>query len=150
MYLGRTAPGLAVDRLCTVGDPGEELLAAAGPDGVVVLGDRRSRLGEQAGTTTLDVVDAAPDRTEAPEALLRRVPAAPTVVAVRPASGPLPEALALAARGAALAVVGLPSAGREDCAGVRLLAHPPCPVLLVTRERPRPGAAVPVSVSGRG
>lgn len=194
-YLRRTAPDLPVSRLCAVGDPAERLLAAAGPDAVVVLGDRRPRLGGTAGATTratvaeaacsvlvvpeyrvpargaarrggvvagvdggagddavvaaaaaaagagpapLEIVDAAPRRTRGTESLVAGLPVPPTVVAVRPTRLPLAEGLAAAARGASLAVAGLPAVDRATSAGVRLLADPPCPVLLVAAAPVRP------------
>ena len=204
-YLGRRVPSLAVDRLCTVGDPAEALLDAVRPDGVVVLGDRHVRLGTLAGRTTLDVVagavcpvlvvpeyrpsaggavrrggvvaaldgstadgavlaaaadasgagpapvrilDAAPDRRESVDELLGRVPAAPTVIEVRSTVGLLDEALPEAARGAGLVVVGLPPSDSASSVGVRLLAHAPCPVLLVPAAEHRPRATTPVDAAG--
>ncbi len=204
-YLVRTAPDVTVERLCTVGDPVEVLLETAGTGGILVLGDRRLRLGSDAGRTTLEVLaraagavmvvpeyripaggsarrggvvagldgsatdeavltlaaeaagagrtpleilDGAVERRECVGALLAHVPTAPTVVAIVPTPDPLDKALALDARGADLAVVGLPSTGREDSLAGRLLTGAPCPVLVVTGEPPgvvRPGAGRPTT-----
>ena len=172
VYLGRRAPALAVERLCTVGDPAEALLDAVRPDGVVVLGDRHVRLGTPAGRTTLDVVAGAvcpvlvvPEYRPSVGGAVRRggVVAAldgstaddGVLAAAGDASGAGPApvrildaALPQVARGAGLVVVGLPSSDRPGSVGVRLLADSPCPVLLVPAADQCPRAATPVDATG--
>lgn len=178
-YLDRTAPRLPVGRSCTVGDPAAALLdAARRPEDILVIGNRRVRLGALAGRTTLDVVTgtacpvlvvpeyrvlaggvsrrggvvAAPDGEAGEEAVVAMAGDAAhtgsTPELVDAATGSADESLAAAARGAGLLVVGLPAADRPDSAAVRLLADQPCPVLLVPGEKSR--AAAPVTVSEAG
>lgn len=93
-----------------------------------------------AGSAGLEVVDTAPDRAESVQQLLAEVSAAPTAAAVWATPDPLDEALAVAARGADLAVVGLPETGREDAAALGLIERAPCPVLVVPGQDDRVGA----------
>jgi len=87
-----------------------------------------------AGPVGLEVLDTAPERAESVQELLTAIPAPPTVVAAWATAGPVDDALAIAARGADLAVLGLPDAGRADAAALGLLSHAPCPVLIVPAE----------------
>ncbi|PVZ06283.1 universal stress protein [Actinomycetospora cinnamomea] len=59
-YLHRTAPDLEVRRTCAEEEPAAALAAACGPATVLVVGDRRRRLGSDAGRTTEGLVAIAP------------------------------------------------------------------------------------------
>lgn len=109
-----------------------------GPADPAVLAAAAEAAG--AGPDGLEVLDTAPDRSETVETMLGRLPAAPTVFAVWSTTGPVGAALAVAARGADLAVVGLPDPGDGDAALPELLAHAPCAVLVVPAEHARVGA----------
>lgn len=60
-YVRRTAPGLDVRRTCPEGEePADALVDAAADAAVLVLGDRKGRLGSDAGRTTDEVIARAP------------------------------------------------------------------------------------------
>ncbi|MDD7939625.1 universal stress protein [Actinomycetospora lutea] len=59
-YLRRTAPDLEVRRTCDPADPATALAGAGDATSVLVVGDRRRRLGSDAGRTTEELITIAP------------------------------------------------------------------------------------------
>lgn len=59
-YLTRTAPEVRVERICRAANTADLLVGACRPGSLLVLADRRRRLGSDAGHTTERAIDEAP------------------------------------------------------------------------------------------